>query len=173
MSDQDQEKGGEHLPRAYEQMLERARGFLERTRRETLPTLRQSIDEARERAVELGELTREEADHVGEYLHRDLEEAAAYLSYTGKGLADWLHLDIAGIEARFYDSMSVMVDHTRLELDRLAAEARAADERRTGQLTGPGALECSACGRHLHFHESGHIPPCPDCRGTVFRRAAR
>lgn len=160
----------ERLVQGYERMMERARGVVEQTRDEALPTVRQVIERAQDKAVELGELTREEAEKIGDYLGRDLKDAAEYLSHTGKGLAEWLHFDRGLVEAKAMEMFAQMVDQTRLELDRLAARARSAESLHTGEVTGPGTLECEACGHELRFQRTGHIPPCAGCHGTDFQR---
>jgi len=162
--------GDERLPRGYETMMQRARSLLERARGEGAPSVEQSIDQAKERAVALGELTAEEAERVGEYVRRDLKHAGDYLSRTGAALADWLCFDHDLLEAQLRDALSVMADRTRLEWQRLA---EAADERHTGEIVGPGTLQCVACGETLRFQTAGHVPPCPRCHGSVFRRVSR
>ncbi|MDH5595020.1 MAG: zinc ribbon-containing protein, partial [Gammaproteobacteria bacterium] len=42
----------------------------------------------------------------------------------------------------------------------------------TGEVVGVGTLRCKACGELLHFHATGHIPPCPKCQKTVFNRVS-
>lgn len=160
---------GDRLRRGYETMLHRARAALA----EHLPTVREAVDHAKEKAVELGELTREEAERVREYLRRDVEDAGAYLADTRRELTDWLHLERDLIESQLLDSLSVLADQTRLEYEKLAAQAQRADERHTGEVVAPGTLRCTQCGERLRFSESGHVPPCPKCHGTVFRRASR
>ena len=49
---------------AYENMLERVDGWLKGAE-SAIPNLRQGIEHARERAVEMNELTREEAQKIG------------------------------------------------------------------------------------------------------------
>lgn len=164
------EDAAERLVQGYERMMERARGVIEQTREEALPNLRQVIEHAQDKAVELGELTREEAEKIGDYLGRDLKDAAEYLSHTGKGIAEWLHFDRGLVEARLMELFSQMVDHTRVELDRIAERARSAESLHTGEVTGPGTLRCVACGHELRFQRTGHIPPCGACHGTAFQR---
>jgi hypothetical protein len=163
----------EKLERGYDKLGERAQEFLGQAKRGALPQLRQLIEQARDKAVELGELTREEAERIGEYLHRDVSDAAEYLSYTGKSLGDWLNFDLDLAETRVMEMFRTMADHTRLELDQIAERARRSQELHTGEIVSPGTLQCVECNRELHFRSTGHIPPCPACHQTVFRRAAR
>ncbi|ROR34748.1 zinc ribbon-containing protein [Inmirania thermothiophila] len=160
----------DRLGTAYHRMVERVRGMLERAEHETAPTLRQLLERAKERAVELGELTREEAEELADYVRRDLQHAARYVAETGRGLADWLRFDLQYLEERLAEMLPLVVDRTRLELERLAEQAREATVWHTGEVTGPGTLVCTACGETLQFRRAGRIPPCPRCHGTRFRR---
>ena len=166
----------EKLVQAYHRMLERVKTATQQAGQETLSTLQQQIENAKHKAVELGELTREEADKIAAYLKRDLHDAAQHLKETGKELRDWLRFDLELIEARLGEMFSLLVDRTRVELDRLALYAKQPDDQKseqwhTGEVTGVGTLRCTTCGQLMHFHAIGHIPPCPTCHGTEFRRA--
>ena len=154
---------------AYDQMLERTKEFINEAGREAQPYLDRATAYAKEKAIELGELTREEAEDIAEYLRRDVEDAATFLGEHGEELKDWLRLDLMLIEGTLLEMFSKVVDKTRLELDLLAMEANALGWH-TGQITGIGTLECSECGEHLHFHKTGRIPPCPKCGHTEFNR---
>lgn len=162
------------LVQAYNRMLERVKAAVEHAEKDTLPNLQRHIEAAKKTAVELGELTRDEAEKIGAYIKRDVQDAAEHARQTGRELADWLRFDIKLIEARLAEMFALLVDRTRVELDRLGLEAKAgaAPEtlRHTGEITGVGTLYCTACGQPLHFHTTAHIPPCPKCHGTTFRR---
>ena len=97
------------LVQAYDRMMERVKlrlEELEQAEREALPQLRASIEHAAEKAVELGELTREEARLIGGYLKRDLEDAGQYLTTTGQDLRAWLRFDLELLEDRMLDFFS-------------------------------------------------------------------
>lgn len=156
---------------AYNRMMDRIRSAGEEADRELRPRLTYLLESAKDKAVELGELTREEAERVGEYLRRDIEDAAGYLAgEKGNDLIDWLKLDLEIVEKRLLDLFSSVADQTRFELLELEMQARAASEYHTGQITGLGTLQCAECGRTVHFHATARIPPCPGCRGTRFVR---
>jgi hypothetical protein len=151
---------------AYNLMLERARKLMD----EAGKGAAQAIEASMEKASELGELSREEAQEVADYLKRDLQDAAEYISESGSELHDWLRFDLDVVEQSLAQLFSQMVDHTKLELDKLEQRANAVGEWHTGEVVGIGTLECKGCGEQLHFHHTGHIPPCPKCRGTKYRR---
>ncbi len=149
---------------AYEQML---------TRVKDLPsvshTLSERIDKAKEKALELEELTREEAEKIAYYLKRDLHDAAHFIVETEHELADWLRFDLSLLEERFIDLFTVMEDPTRTELNRLAEQAKLA-EWTSGEITCAGTLYCVSCNHVLQFYQPDFIPTCPNCGATVFIR---
>lgn len=166
MSEQHPEGLAERLTGAYNRMLERTREAMDKAGK----GLREGVDTAMEKATELGELTREEAELVSIYVMRDLEDAAGFINKEGGELRDWLKFDLELVENSLLDIFSQMVDHTRDELTKLALRANAVGEWKSGEVAGIGTLQCKSCGELLHFHRTGHIPPCPKCHGTTYRR---
>ena len=161
------------LIKAYDLMIERVKARLEefeQAEREALPNLQRTIEHAAEKAVELGELTHEEAQLVGGYLKRDLQDAGQYLATTGHDLSAWLRFDLALIEDRLLELFRSAADKTRLEMLAFEETVERASHYVTGEVTGPGTLQCDNCGKLLHFHATGHIPPCPQCHTTSFSR---
>jgi len=160
----------DRLVDAYEAMLERVHTSAEGAEKRTLPWLSEALADAKEKAVELGELTREEADKISTYVERDIHEAATFIVDTGKEFREWLRFDVGLIQDRFLDMLAGMADHTSEALKDIADRAREASSYHTGEITAPGMLECVACGEVLHFDKTGHIPPCPKCHATEFKR---
>ena len=165
MSKQNQDLS-DRLVAAYNQMLTRAAEALHHG--ET--GAKQALDKAMEKSSELGELSREEAEKVGGYLQRDLSDAARFLNANGKELADWLSFDLAAVEMGIGQLFSGMVDQTRATLTDLELRANALGEWHTGEVVSIGTLQCKSCGEVLHFHHTSHIPPCPKCHSTTWRR---
>ena len=155
---------------AYNRMLKHTHDAIVETGKETVPRLRELIEKTRDHMVELGELTREEGAKVAGYLERDLKDAAAYIANTGEGLREWWRFDLKLMEDRMLDMFASVADQTSLQLREWAEAARRASVYRTGEVTGQGSLACVACGHELHFSRPGHIPPCPACQGTEFKR---
>ncbi|MEX0731566.1 MAG: zinc ribbon-containing protein [Aquisalimonadaceae bacterium] len=156
----------------YEKMLERVTHLLQEAGDQARPRLRDALHKARERAVELGELTGEEAERIGDYIRRDVEDAARYLSRddTDDDLAGWFRMDLQLIESWLLDRFTSVADRTRLEWDALQQTLERAARWHTGEITGPGQLRCTSCGKVLEFERTGHIPPCPACSSTLFER---
>lgn len=159
-----------HQVGVYNRMMERVRHILEDTEHKTGPRLEHAIAQARERAVELEETTRDEATKIADYLRRDLSEMASYLNETGKEYSAWFHMDLELIEARLLDIITSVADKTEVEWAQWAEQAQQAESYHSGQITGPGTLECISCSEQLRFVETGRIPPCPKCHADEFRR---
>ncbi len=160
----------ERLIAAYDQMMTRVHEFLDTAESEALPTLKQRIERARQRAVELREVTSEEADKVAAYVERDLHDAAEYLQRSGKEFSTWLQFDLQQVENRMFELFAKVADRTRFELNKLAAQARSAQKYHTGEITGIGTLYCADCNTQMQFKKTGRIPPCPKCHHTTFQR---
>lgn len=147
-------------------------GRIEKTQKtSSKKTLQQHIQAATDMAVELNELSREEAEHLGDYLRRDLIDAAQFIVTTEQALADWMRFDLEVIENGLLNMFSLMVDQTQLELENLAESARQATEWHSGEIVGLGSLYCEMCGHALQFQEPDYIPACPNCGATQFKRA--
>lgn len=166
----DHKEQEQYVP-AYDRMMERVKAGLEKAEHNTLEPLEHALQTAREKAVELGELSREEADRISHYVRRDLYDLGEFLDRTGSEMSSWFYMDMELIEARVLDLLSGVADQTRVELARLADNAELASHYHTGEVTAPGTLECTACGEHLKFRRTARIPPCPKCHASDFRRA--
>ena len=132
---------------AYEEMLKRTREGIQEAQ-ESTPKLQHMLESVRDNMVELGELTRAEAQKISAYIARDIEL----------------------IEQRMLDAFTSVADLTSLELGQWAERARRATLYQAGQITGPGTLVCDQCGAEIHFTRTGRIPACADCGGLAFRR---
>lgn len=172
MTDSDEQTpASERLVRAYDRMMEHVRSALDKAEHSARPKLSTVLENAKDKVVELGEVSREEAERVAKFLQRDVEAAADYLtSNTAEDLVNWFKFDIELIEERLLELFTSVADRTKLELMMLEEQARRADQYHTGEITGIGTLHCATCGQAVHFHSTGHIPPCPKCHATRFTR---
>lgn len=160
----------EKLIEAYHRMIERVRNAIEQAESRALPNIRQNVEKARETAVDLGELTHDEAEKVAYFVKRDVQDAAQHLSESSHELADWLRFDIDRIEDQLLEAFSSVADHTKLEWLELRQELENDPPYHSGEIAGPGSLYCTACNEAVHFHQIASIPECPRCGNTTFRR---
>jgi len=170
MSEKERPDTVDKLVDAYERMLKRTHDAIEQAEKETVPAFRELLHKTRDGMVELGELTREEANKVAGYVERDIKDAAQYIADTGEDIKSWWRFDLDMIEQRMLDAFSRVADQTSIQLRNWAEQARQASVYYSGEVTGPGTLVCASCGADLHMHKTGRIPPCPKCHGTEFKR---
>ncbi len=159
----------EVLGEAYELMLERALDHLEKAEETSNEALHHFIDKARDTAVELEELTEEEAEKIASTLKRDLHDFGKSLREGTEDFTTWLGFDLELLGDRLKELLAKAADPTVLELLEWKERAELAPYH-TGEYTGPGTLVCDNCGEKLHFHQFSRIPPCPKCKGTTFHR---
>lgn len=158
---------------AYNQMMARIKDSIESAEENAVPSLQKAIDMAKKQAIRLGEISMEEAEEIGNYIKRDINDAAEYLMETSHEFSEWLLLDIDIIEQKVLELFLSVADKTRVELEQFAKPACKIVEYSTGQVTGPGSLVCDKCGQMIHFNTTGHIPACPKCHNNSFKRADR
>jgi uncharacterized protein YicC (UPF0701 family) len=161
------------LTAAYDKMMLRVDDLLDKAEHQALPALQKNIEKAKQQAIDLKEVTKEEAEKLGDYLSRDLHDAAEHLEHSGEQLSSWLRFDIELIEDRALELFAKVADKTRLELSKLAEQAKRAQEYHTGEITSIGTLVCLECDTLMHFKKTSRIPPCPKCHKTAFKRTYR
>ena len=161
------------LVAAYDKMMARVSHIVDVAEQQALPMLQKNIEKAKVQAIELKEITQDEADKVGAYLRRDLHAAAVHLEHSGEEISDWFSFDLALVEDRLLELFTKVADRTRLELAQLEAQAKQATEYHTGEISSIGTLVCHACETALHFKKTSRIPPCPKCHKTLFVREVK
>jgi hypothetical protein len=168
MSEQKLEK---KLIAAYDKMIERVILALDDAEQQVLPPLSKVVDNAKQRAIDLKELTRDEADKLSNYVNRDLSSLTEHLSETGQDFKTWFDFDLQLVQDRVLDAFAKVADRTSIQLANLASQAKHSLEYHTGEIVGIGTLTCQSCEHLLNFKKTSRIPPCPHCHKTVFTRA--
>ena len=158
------------LLKTYHSMLDQVKDLWHSAEEKAIPTLSENLEKAANKASDLGELTKEEIQKIGGYIKKDLEQAADYLSENSQQLEKLIKDDLDFAEGQFAEMFATLADKTRIELDALAERARQVGVWHTGEITNVGILYCQQCDEVLHFKKPGHIPPCPKCKGTEFKK---
>ncbi len=112
-------KPANHLITAYNQMIREMREAFELAEPNDM-SLQKALNLAKHQAIHLGELSAEEAHEIGEYIKRDINDAAEYMMETSAEFYDWLMLDIEIVERKVVDLFLSVADHTRVELERFS-----------------------------------------------------
>ena len=158
------------LGAAYETMYEHVAQNLHKAKDKTGPLIHQLVDDAKEKAKEVEEVTEEDAEKLTAWLKRDLDDVISYLSETEYAVKDWLGFETSLIKNAMIHMMLETADKTTVELLRMKENAHKPYDYHTGEIAGFGTLICDECGEKLHFHKAGKIPPCPRCHKTSFHR---
>lgn len=155
------------LVHGYNTMLDKLSEWTEKADETAGPMIINGVKDAEEFLSELQEWSKEEIDLISRYVRRDLHDAASKMESENKSFQDWLEFDLHQVEEKLLSVFANMADQTRQELDHLKEMA---NEWHTGEVTSIGTLACTKCGKELHFHKAGRIPPCPSCHHTEFKR---
>jgi len=169
MSQKDRQSSS-HLVKAYNQMMANIRAAFENTDTSDM-SLQNALNNAKDQAVHLGELTVEEIHEISEYVKRDINDAAEYLMESSAEFNNWLMLDIEVMERKVVDLFLSVADRTRIELEQLKDHQKEQITYKSGEITGPGTLQCTECGQLKPFLTTGEINTCSKCGGGTFVRA--
>jgi hypothetical protein len=117
---------------------------------------------------------------AGDYTVDTLDKAMAGIEKEMLGAAHRVGARLENLSERGADVFSIWRDRSAQFLAHAATAVgdwvREAGERvgrleyRTGDIASAGTLECTACGQRVELDTPAHVPVCPQCRKTVFRR---
>ncbi|RMG35789.1 MAG: hypothetical protein D6720_06370 [Gammaproteobacteria bacterium] len=160
----------EVLGQAYEKLFETVAEEWKKVEEKTEPVLHELILKAKEKLLAAEEITEEQGERLAEYLERDLQDMGRHLAEEGRELKDWLGFETALLEDYFADLLLSVADKTEVEWLKLKLQSTERPTYHTGEVAMPGTFECVKCGERIHLHKAGHIPPCPKCHHTEFKR---
>lgn len=127
-----------------------------------------ALDKAREQMTALGEFSAEHGEELKQFLARDLDQTIADAQELGAEARERLHPSRLGAGA--LASLATVLETAGNALHSLSDKTREKLTYRTGEVTSAGTLTCQACGQAVHLKQTGHVPPCPKCSGTLFSK---
>ena len=166
MENYDQEKGG--LARQYDLLASKFNELYMGGKERGREAMDSALENAREQLTAVGEFSAEQGKVLKQYLARDLDQTIADAHHLGEEAKDRLNPSRLGAGA--LSSIATVLELTSNALHSLSAKTRETLTYKTGEVTTAGTLTCQACGQEVHLKETGHIPPCPKCNGTVFSK---
>jgi len=154
---------------AYDDLM----GHLYELMDDTIHSVADVLDAAKEKTSKLGGLTQEEINQVSEYLMRDIEDIASSTPADSdkNSLSEWFKFDIELLENFALDAFTSIADKTRIELAKIERQAKKYHPYNCGDISGPGTLTCDHCGKIIAFKSTSKIPECPQCKGKTFSRS--
>ena len=102
------------------------------------------------------------------FLQRDLIIGQRYASEAEGAAKRTLepHRVVAGIQ----NTIASILETVGEKLEGWAEKLEVGLNFKTGEITTPGTLTCKKCEKKIKMYGTGHIPPCPECRGTEFHK---
>lgn len=166
MENNDQQKGG--LEKQYDTLASKFNELYMAGKERGREAMDVALENARQQMTALGEFSAEQGEALKQYLARDLEQTIADAQHLGEEAKERLNPSRLGAGA--LSSLASVLELTSNVLHTLSDKTRGTLAYKTGEVTTAGTLTCQACGQKVHLKETGHIPPCPKCNGTVFAK---
>jgi hypothetical protein len=166
MENNDQDKS--RLVEQYDKLASRFKELYVAGKERGRESMSVALDKAREQLTALGEFSAERGEVLKQYLSRDLDQTISDAQHLGEKAKERLHP--ARLGAGALSSLAAALEFTGNALHSLGDKAKEKLTYRTGDVTSAGTLTCQACGQTLHLKETGHVPPCSKCNGTVFNK---
>jgi len=153
----------------YEKLATRSKELIEEAREKTSGTIDKAIEKAKEEMVVAGDFSHEQGEKLKAFLKRDLEVTQKGIKVAGHAAKEALepHRIAAGLQGTLATILEVVGE----KFEEWGAKLDAHLDYKTGELSSPGTLTCKKCGNPLKIHSTGHIPPCPKCRGVEFHKS--
>ncbi len=152
----------------YDRFAEKSREFFEASQEKGREALEKAMELAREQLTATGEFTAEQGEAFKKYLKRDLEQTTQDIRSLGKEAEVRLHPSRLGAGA--LSSLAKLMHATGIAMSSLSRKAEQTLAYQTGELTTAGTLTCTSCEQKVQLKRTGHVPPCPRCHGTRFRK---
>jgi hypothetical protein len=164
MTDENENKKKDDVS-LYENLAARTAELLEEGKK----TLDEAIKKAGEEISSAGKFSRERAEKIGAYIRRDLTDLGKQAEKTRDNLKK--AVDPHRVAAGMQSILARILVSTAETLSDWAEKTEKQVEYKTGEITSPGTLTCKECGNAIHLSGTGHIPPCPKCHKTLFRKS--
>lgn len=167
---QKHEAGGKAAPEEtlYDRFTEKSREIFESGQEKSHDAWEKAMELAREQMAAAGEFSSEQGDTFKRYLRRDLEHTISDINLLGKEAKKTLHP--ARLGAGALSSLAKLLHATGGALTALSKKTEAALTYKTGEITMASTLKCASCGHEIHLTKTSVVPPCPECKGTKFRK---
>jgi len=127
-----------------------------------------ALDKAHEQLAALGEFSAEQGEELKRYLARDLDQTISDAKHLGEEARVRLHP--ARLGAGALSSLASVLELTGSALHTLSEKTKKKLTYKTGEMSSAGTLTCKKCGHQVQLKKTGHVPPCPECKGTQFSK---
>jgi isocitrate dehydrogenase len=166
MDENDQDKAT--LAQQYDKLAKKFNELYLSGKERGRESMSQALETAREQMTAMGEFSAERGTELKAYLARDLDQTLSDAHHLGEGAKERLNPGRLGAGA--LASLAAVLESAGTALQSLGEKTKERLTYRTGEITSAGTLTCEKCGQTLQLKDTGHVPPCPKCAGTVFSK---
>lgn len=157
------------LEAQYDLYAEKFSEFYQAGQDKSQEAMEKALEAAREQLAAAGELSAEQGAQFKAYLKRDLAQTAEDMRQLGEEAK--LRLDPGRLGAGAMATLAGLLQAAGKGFEFLSQKTEQTLVYKTGEVTGAGTLTCLKCGKQLQMKKSSHIPPCPACSSTQFRKS--
>ena len=153
----------------YEKFASRSKEIIEGAKEKTSGTIDTAIEKAKEEMVVAGDFSHAQGEKLKAFLKRDLQATRKGAQVAGHAAKEALepHRLTAGLQGTLATILSVVGE----KFEEWSAKLESNLDYKTGEISTPGSLSCKKCGYTIKMSDTGHIPPCPKCRGVEFHKS--
>ena len=126
------------------------------------------VEQARQRFLQAGELTRTEVDELTRAVRRDLEEFAISYEESLEEESDSVFMRV--IKESLWQELADITDKTQLEWREVFQDLSHHGVYHSGEVVGLGNLVCEKCHFLLAVYTPEVLPLCPKCGHDQFQR---
>ncbi|MBU0485511.1 MAG: zinc ribbon-containing protein [Proteobacteria bacterium] len=152
----------------YDKFAAKTQEIYKSGRDKTKEALEKAIETAKEQLTESGAFSSEQGEKFKQYLKRDLAQTSEQLQQLGGEAKEYLKSD--RLRTGALSSLSAILNKAEAGLKFLRKKTDAFLIYKTGEITTAGPLTCVECNKTINLKKTGHIPPCPSCSKTKFRK---
>ncbi|MBI1397421.1 MAG: hypothetical protein GC151_15725 [Betaproteobacteria bacterium] len=153
----------------YDRFAEKFTALYESSQEKGREAMERTLERTREQLTAAGEMSAEQGEKFKAYLKRDLEQSLDDMHRLGEEARE--RFNPSRLSAGALASLSMLLQSAGKGLDFLSRKTQEALTYHTGEVTSAGTLTCIKCNREVHMTKTGHVPPCPACHGTEFRKS--
>jgi len=156
------------LEENYDKFVEKFLEIFQESKEKTKEALDKALDKARDQMTQAGEFSTEQGKAFKESFLRDLKRASYNLKNIGGEAKEYLAPE--RIKTGAIASLSTLLHKAGEALNFFIEKTDKELIHKTGQVTSAGSLTCLKCKKKIHLKKTGHVPPCPACSGTEFKK---
>ena len=158
----------EENARLYDKFADRAQELFRASRDKSREAIEAAVEKARRQFTESGVFSSERGKAFKEYFLNDFDRLVEYSRDFGEEAKE--KLEPARLGTGALSSLSNFLHMAGDAIQELARKTDKVLSCKTGEVTSAGSLTCENCGKTMRLKKTGHIPPCPECTGTHFKK---